>query len=408
MTGVGEPTECQGCQWMPGMEEQGGFQGPRWVLGWEIPGMLMPLPAVFLADADREHAGLSVLQPGALQAWQAAAQPAGRGAWGMGQGVPGGPPRLPCPTPPPSLCPPGQECGGEARVDSPHQAAHSGESPCHHPPKGEGGGVCTSVTPGTPRHGEGGQLYPTLASFFSILPPPRLRKPSWRWTCSVSAIDALPSPLCPPLSPLFSLASPPVPTDPPRLPRCSPERLKKSWSCQPLGDAATEPLQGRRQSGESRVSPVFLLSHVFPPLDPTTPLSPGPSCGWVAPMPAGRVALGADGAPVPTEPFQHQGHTEMLLERLQGHGGRRQSGVDSGRDQGARGADELGDMGVMPMSPPLPPEPTKHNLWHLGKQGELTQPRHRWGRRRGGWGPWGEFWVLPPLISAFLYLGWQG
>ncbi|NXO73693.1 PKHG3 protein, partial [Phainopepla nitens] len=35
---------------------------------------------------------------------------------------------------------------------------------------------------------------------------------------------------------------------PPRLPRWSPERLKKSWSCQPLGDAATEPLQGRRQS----------------------------------------------------------------------------------------------------------------------------------------------------------------
>nr|XP_054491600.1 pleckstrin homology domain-containing family G member 3 [Agelaius phoeniceus] len=104
---------------------------------------------------------------------------------------------------------------------------------------------------------------------------------------------------------------------PPRLPRCSPERLKKSWSCQPLGDAATEPLQGRRQS----------------------------------------------------EPFQHQGHTETLLERLQGHGGRRQLGVDSGRDQGARGADELGDTGMMPLSSPLPPEPTKHNLWHLGEQG---------------------------------------
>ncbi|NWS18721.1 PKHG3 protein, partial [Pachyramphus minor] len=43
---------------------------------------------------------------------------------------------------------------------------------------------------------------------------------------------------------------------PPRLPRCSPERLKKSWSCQPLGDTGTEPLQGRRQSGESCVSPV--------------------------------------------------------------------------------------------------------------------------------------------------------
>ncbi|NWY16421.1 PKHG3 protein, partial [Aphelocoma coerulescens] len=53
---------------------------------------------------------------------------------------------------------------------------------------------------------------------------------------------------------------------PPRLPRCSPERLKKSWSCQPLADAASEPLQGRRQSGESRVSPMFLLSHPGPRL----------------------------------------------------------------------------------------------------------------------------------------------
>ncbi|NXL53768.1 PKHG3 protein, partial [Podilymbus podiceps] len=35
---------------------------------------------------------------------------------------------------------------------------------------------------------------------------------------------------------------------PPRLPRCSPERLKKSWSCQPLADTAAEPRQGRRQS----------------------------------------------------------------------------------------------------------------------------------------------------------------
>ncbi|NXC19309.1 PKHG3 protein, partial [Corythaeola cristata] len=41
---------------------------------------------------------------------------------------------------------------------------------------------------------------------------------------------------------------------PPRLPRCSPEHLKKSWSCQPLGDAAAEPRQGRRQSGESHES----------------------------------------------------------------------------------------------------------------------------------------------------------
>ncbi|KAM7035047.1 pleckstrin homology domain-containing family G member 3 [Acridotheres tristis] len=109
---------------------------------------------------------------------------------------------------------------------------------------------------------------------------------------------------------------------PPRLPRCSPEHLKKSWSCQPLGDGATEPLQGRRQS----------------------------------------------------EPFQHQGHTETLLERLQGHEGRRQSGVDNGRDQGARGAEELGDTGLMPLSPPLPPEPTKNNLWHLNEQGLKVRP----------------------------------
>lgn len=99
--------------------------------------------------------------------------------------------------------------------------------------------------------------------------------------------------LCPPP---FSLVSLPVPTDPPRLPRCSPERLKKSWSCQPLGDTATEPLQGRRQSGESHVSPVFLLSHVFPPHYPTVTPSPVPSCGWVTPKPVGRVALGANGA----------------------------------------------------------------------------------------------------------------
>ncbi|NWY60532.1 PKHG3 protein, partial [Chionis minor] len=45
---------------------------------------------------------------------------------------------------------------------------------------------------------------------------------------------------------------------PPRLPRYSPERLKKSWSCQPLGDAAADPRQGRRQSGRSHASPASL------------------------------------------------------------------------------------------------------------------------------------------------------
>ncbi|NXC77316.1 PKHG3 protein, partial [Anhinga anhinga] len=39
---------------------------------------------------------------------------------------------------------------------------------------------------------------------------------------------------------------------PPRLPRYSPERLKKSWSCQPLDDMAAELHQGRRQSEPGR------------------------------------------------------------------------------------------------------------------------------------------------------------
>ncbi|KAM6068301.1 LOW QUALITY PROTEIN: pleckstrin homology domain-containing family G member 3 [Theristicus caerulescens] len=60
---------------------------------------------------------------------------------------------------------------------------------------------------------------------------------------------------------------------PPRLPRCSPEHLKKSWSCQPLGDTAAELRQGRRQS----------------------------------------------------EPFEHRDRTETLPDQLHGHMGRRQS-----------------------------------------------------------------------------------
>ncbi|KAM6321745.1 pleckstrin homology domain-containing family G member 3 [Podargus strigoides] len=63
---------------------------------------------------------------------------------------------------------------------------------------------------------------------------------------------------------------------PPRLPRCSPEHLKKSWSCQPLGDAA-ELRQGRRQS----------------------------------------------------EPFQHRDRAETLPDWLHGHTGRRQSAADA-------------------------------------------------------------------------------
>ncbi|XP_059681854.1 pleckstrin homology domain-containing family G member 3 [Gavia stellata] len=110
---------------------------------------------------------------------------------------------------------------------------------------------------------------------------------------------------------------------PPRLPRCSPEHLKKSWSCQPLGDTAAEPRQGRRQS----------------------------------------------------EPFQRRDRAETLPDRLHGHMGRRQSGADAGGDWGAGGVgDGLGDAGMMPLSPDLgaqllPAEPTKQILRQLGEQG---------------------------------------
>ncbi|NXY90399.1 PKHG3 protein, partial [Alcedo cyanopectus] len=77
---------------------------------------------------------------------------------------------------------------------------------------------------------------------------------------------------------------------PPRLPRCSPDRLKKSWSCQPLGDATTELRQGRRQSGESRA---------MRPQCPRRPCCRRRCRGWVTPMPRGRWAPGADGCPCP-------------------------------------------------------------------------------------------------------------
>ncbi|XP_042641324.1 pleckstrin homology domain-containing family G member 3 isoform X2 [Tyto alba] len=70
---------------------------------------------------------------------------------------------------------------------------------------------------------------------------------------------------------------------PPRLPHCSPEHLKKSWSCQPLGDTAAEPRQGRRQS----------------------------------------------------EPFQCRDRAETLPDRLHGHTGRRQSGLKHAGSDGA-------------------------------------------------------------------------
>uniref|UniRef100_A0A8C4UR01 Pleckstrin homology and RhoGEF domain containing G3 n=1 Tax=Falco tinnunculus TaxID=100819 RepID=A0A8C4UR01_FALTI len=80
---------------------------------------------------------------------------------------------------------------------------------------------------------------------------------------------------------------------PPRLPRCSPEHLKKSWSCQPLADPAAELRQGRRQSGESRTSPAS------PPPLPTLPR--GDTMAGSHQCPSGWWALGAGGHPLALE-----------------------------------------------------------------------------------------------------------
>ncbi|XP_075281168.1 pleckstrin homology domain-containing family G member 3 [Opisthocomus hoazin] len=95
---------------------------------------------------------------------------------------------------------------------------------------------------------------------------------------------------------------------PPRLPRCSPERLKKSWSCQPLGDdAATEPRQGRRQS----------------------------------------------------EPFQCRDRAETLPDRLPGHTGRRQSEPAKQilRHLGEQGLKHAGSDGALLEAGELPQHP---------------------------------------------------
>lgn len=170
----------------------------------------------------------------------------------------------------PSLSPfPGQDRGGEAPVDPPHQEAHPGESPRHHPPEGEGRAgraPGTTLAPGSPRPGMArrGWLHPSLTL---ISPQAKEAILEMDLFCECHQHPAVP-----PARPCLSLprppASPPVPADPPHLPRCSPERLKKSWSCQPLGDAVAEPRQGRRQSGESRMSPMS-------PVVPRVKLWPG-------------------------------------------------------------------------------------------------------------------------------------
>ncbi|XP_014804268.1 PREDICTED: pleckstrin homology domain-containing family G member 3 [Calidris pugnax] len=97
---------------------------------------------------------------------------------------------------------------------------------------------------------------------------------------------------------------------PPRLPHCSPERLKKSWSCQPLGDNAAEPRQCRRQS----------------------------------------------------EPFQPRDRAETLPDRLHGHTGRRQSGwgAPTTDARGTQAAEQLGARELREGQLPAPPEPPSY------------------------------------------------
>ncbi|KAM9015677.1 pleckstrin homology domain-containing family G member 3 [Ara ararauna] len=134
---------------------------------------------------------------------------------------------------------------------------------------------------------------------------------------------------------------------PPRLPRCSPERLKKSWSCQPLDEPAAEPRQGRRQS----------------------------------------------------EPFQHQEHAEMPPEQTHGHMGRRQSepakqilqhlgeqGLKVRLQQGVvgvRGAPQPWHTGDVVLSPALAPSQHAGSDGALLAMGEPPQHPRAWAAAEG-------------------------
>ncbi|XP_009472271.1 PREDICTED: pleckstrin homology domain-containing family G member 3-like [Nipponia nippon] len=115
---------------------------------------------------------------------------------------------------------------------------------------------------------------------------------------------------------------------PPRLPRCSPEHLKKSWSCQPLGDTAAELRQGRRQS----------------------------------------------------EPFEHRDRTETLPDQLHGHMGRRQSGADAGLKRSPPSS-TLAATGLSWRwgSPPSTPEPGQRlRTWWRRKKRKRKRRRRLW------------------------------
>lgn len=146
-----------------------------------------------------------MLQRGTLQAHQAAVRPAGRGHGVYGVGGLGAPAHLMLPLPPPQA-----KSAEEKRVWTHHIKRLILEN--HHAIVPQKVRAHTPVSPHfCPGVGDILRCHPLPLTDPRLLPPARPRRPSWRWTCSVSAP-------CPPLSPCLSLS--PIVLLAPRCPHC--------------------------------------------------------------------------------------------------------------------------------------------------------------------------------------------
>lgn len=157
-----------------------------------------------------------MLQRGTLQAHQAAVRSAGRGHGVYGVGDLGAPAHLMLPLPPPQA-----KSAEEKRVWTHHIKRLILEN--HHAIVPQKVRAHTPVSPHfCPGVGDILRCHPLPLTDPRLLPPARPRRPSWRWTCSVSVPVSPVVPLSltiphrpprPPLSPLL-----PCPPLPPRAP----------------------------------------------------------------------------------------------------------------------------------------------------------------------------------------------
>lgn len=147
-----------------------------------------------------------MLQRGTLQAHQAAVRPAGRGHGVYGVGGVGAPAHLMLPLPPPQA-----KSAEEKRVWTHHIKRLILEN--HHAIVPQKVRAHTPVSPHfCPGVGDILRCHPLPLTDPRLLPPARPRRPSWRWTCSVSV----------PVSPVVPLSHyPPSSSSPPVVPTAS-------------------------------------------------------------------------------------------------------------------------------------------------------------------------------------------